>query len=89
MVYFRKRFALEDMVWIQELIARSTKEKTGRDTDKGPPSKSGKLIVDATVVPADIEYPTDVISVSVVQRFCFVDRLSWDNYNESGDLKAR
>ena len=27
--------------------------------------------------------------VSVVQGFCFVDRLSWDNYNESGDLKGQ
>ena len=60
MVYFRKRFTLQDMVWIQELIAKSTKEKTKEDIDKGPPSNSGKLIVDATVVPADIKYPTDV-----------------------------
>jgi hypothetical protein len=29
------------------------------------------------------------ISVSVVQGFCFVDRLSWDNYSESGDLKGQ
>jgi hypothetical protein len=62
MVYFRKRFTVEDMVWIQELIAKSTKEKEKKkgDTEKGPPSNSGKLIVDATVVPADIKYPTDV-----------------------------
>ncbi len=60
MVYFRKRFTLEDMMWIQELIAKNTKEKTKGDTDKDPPSNSGKLIVDATVVPADIKYPTDV-----------------------------
>jgi hypothetical protein len=26
------------------------------------------------------------LSVSVVDGFSFVDRLSWDNYNESGDL---
>src|SRR5208283_3773159 len=31
MVYFRKRFSVEDMVWIQELIAKSTKEKTRGD----------------------------------------------------------
>ena len=59
MVYFRKRFSPEEIVWIQELIAKSTK-KTKGDTEKGPPSNSGKLIVDATVVPADIKYPTDV-----------------------------
>jgi len=28
MVHFRKRFTLEDMAWIQELIAKSTEEKT-------------------------------------------------------------
>ena len=60
MVHFRKRFTVQDMMWVQELIAKNTKEKTEGDTDKGPPSNSGKLIVDATVVPADIKYPTDV-----------------------------
>ncbi|HKL83627.1 MAG TPA: IS5 family transposase [Desulfobacter sp.] len=29
------------------------------------------------------------ISVSLVNGFSFVDRLSWDSYNESGDLKAQ
>ena len=60
MVYFRKRFTLEDLVWIQELIAKGTREKAKGDTEKGPPSNSGKLIVDATVIPADIKYPTVV-----------------------------
>jgi len=27
------------------------------------------------------------LSVSLVEGFAFVDRISWDNYNESGDLK--
>ena len=60
MVYFRKRFSVEDIVWSQELIAKRTQEKAKGDTDKSPPSNSGKLIVDATVVAADIKYPTDV-----------------------------
>jgi hypothetical protein len=29
------------------------------------------------------------ISASNVNGFVFLDKLSWDNYNESGDLKAR
>jgi hypothetical protein len=29
------------------------------------------------------------ISASLVDGFCFLDRLSWDNYNESGDLIAQ
>lgn len=29
------------------------------------------------------------ISVSLVNGFGFVDRISWDNYNESGDLKSQ
>jgi transposase, IS5 family len=29
------------------------------------------------------------ISVSLVDGFSFVDRISWDNYNESGDLKSQ
>lgn len=29
------------------------------------------------------------LSVSVVDGFCYVDRLSWDNYNESADLSEQ
>lgn len=29
------------------------------------------------------------ISVSLVDGFTFVDRISWDNYNEAGDLKRQ
>ena len=27
------------------------------------------------------------ISASLINGYCFLDRLSWDNYNESGDLQ--
>jgi hypothetical protein len=36
-------------------------------------------------VSADVEFGAK-ISVSVVDGYTFVDRVSWDNYNESGDL---
>jgi hypothetical protein len=29
------------------------------------------------------------LSVSVVEGFCYVERLSWDNYNESADLSQQ
>ena len=29
------------------------------------------------------------LSVSVADGFCYVDRLSWDNYNESADLSGQ
>jgi len=29
------------------------------------------------------------VSVSLIDGYSFVDRISWDNYNESGDLKAQ
>ena len=29
------------------------------------------------------------ISASLVDGYCFLDRLGWDNYNESGDLITR
>ncbi len=29
------------------------------------------------------------ISVSLIDGFCFIDRLSWDNYNESAELKTQ
>ena len=29
------------------------------------------------------------ISASCIDRYIFLHRISWDNYNESGDLKAQ
>lgn len=64
MVHFRKRLGVEDLNWMQERVARRVQPtQRGKDTDGGddnPPTNSGKLIVDATVAPADIKYPTDV-----------------------------
>ncbi len=59
MTYFRKRVTSEILQEINEMICK--------DNDKKPPSNengdnpnSGKLILDATVAPADIRYPTDL-----------------------------
>ncbi len=46
---------------MQELIAKRVQEKTKtKDSNEDPPAGGGELIVDATVAPADIKYPTDV-----------------------------
>ncbi len=60
MVHFRKRLGMEDLNWVQEKIAQRAQKKTEKPKDTDPPGNGGQLIVDATVAPADIKYPTDV-----------------------------
>jgi hypothetical protein len=70
---FRKRFTQDSLGTINEAIARLIAEKTPPTTDEqthderideqgereAPPPK-GQLLLDATCVPADIKYPTDL-----------------------------
>lgn len=60
MVHFRKRLGREDLNWVQERIAQRSQNRQDKPKDKDPPQNDGRLIVDATVAPADIKYPTDV-----------------------------
>lgn len=69
MVHFRKRFSFSLIESIQDGIERKLSrrsEDSSPDSDEGSPSLSkgeenhGKLIIDATVAPADIRYPRDV-----------------------------
>ena len=73
-VHFRKRFPADVLTQVNNAIAQKISEqrpppedppppeKGGKDTgpDKEPPSNQGQLLVDATCVPADITYPTDL-----------------------------
>ncbi len=74
MVRFRKRFNAEKLNAINEDICeqdkkdddeppatggRSDQEVSGEEASNDPPANKGKLIMDATCVPADIRYPTD------------------------------
>lgn len=73
MVHFRKRFNVEAMKKINEALYKNIHSKKD-DTDNTPPPDSGtnktdvevktnnhgKLILDATVAPSDIRYPTDL-----------------------------
>jgi IS5 family transposase len=64
MVHFRKRFGKDVLATINEWIHEETvKKRDDNDTD-GTSGKEkeneGKLIIDATCIPQDIQYPTDV-----------------------------
>ena len=63
MVYFRKRFTLEDLTHFQEELKRrldAIEKKDREDKGSGGSGNRGKLLVDATVTPADIRFPTDM-----------------------------
>ncbi len=63
MTHFRKRFKTQDIKDIDELLHAATRKKqddSKDDSDNDPPSNKGALIVDASCVPADIHYPTDL-----------------------------
>lgn len=63
MTHFRKRFSPEAMQKInEELYRRTHQPKADGDNDPGDggSSNKGSLIIDATVAPADIRYPTDL-----------------------------
>jgi IS5 family transposase len=70
-VHFRKRFPEDIMNRINELIAMkaiaATSEKSEKDSEnddndssESKPRNKGKLLVDATCAPEDINYPTDL-----------------------------
>lgn len=69
MVRFRQRFSVKQLNAINETICEPDKKDdeppaTGGHTDQESsleqPQNKGKLIMDATCVPADIRYPTDL-----------------------------
>ena len=67
MTHFRQRFSVQDIKDIDELLHLATREvdddsddNSDDNSDNDPPQNKGSLIVDATCVPADIHYPTDL-----------------------------
>jgi transposase, IS5 family len=64
MVHFRKRFTLDDLVKFQEELKRRLDAMEKKDPEDkghgGGGGNQGKLLVDATVTPADIRFPTDM-----------------------------
>lgn len=72
MVRFRKRFKKDQLNTINEKICKQAKKdddeppaagcggNIGQENSDTPKENKGKLIMDATCVPADIRYPTDL-----------------------------
>ena len=83
MVHFRKRFPAHVIEEINEAIfiaqAKTTldnekepqpqKKEEGNDDDGAPPN-SGKMLLDATVAPADVRYPTDLSLLNECRENC-------------------
>ena len=81
MVHFRKRFGADVLRTINEWIHEEM-TKNGKDDGKGNAGgadgeNKGKLIIDATCVPQDIQYPTDVRLLAEVREKTekIIDRL--------------
>ncbi len=62
MVHFRKRFGLESISAINEMIAGIEKEDQDDDNDNDDDNSKNKgtMLIDATCAPSDIRYPTDI-----------------------------
>ncbi|WP_425277196.1 IS5 family transposase [Salinispira pacifica] len=65
MVHFRKRISMDMITHANELIIAEERKKTEDDTEaekeENPEvENNGKLLIDATCVPGDIRYPTDL-----------------------------
>jgi len=69
MVFFRKRFGLKNLTEINETICKMQKKKDddeppaaggGGTTKPEETENKGQMLMDATCVPADIRYPTDL-----------------------------
>ena len=62
-VHFRKRFSVDVVNEINELVVEKAQKHTNQpeaDNTDDPPANKGKLLIDATCAPADITYPTDL-----------------------------
>jgi IS5 family transposase len=68
-VHFRKRFPVDVLNRVNEVIVARAVENSEKEGDDDPnggsgsnskPTNKGKLIMDATCVPADITFPTDL-----------------------------
>jgi hypothetical protein len=89
MTLFRKRFSKEDISKINEEIYRRThSDKDGSDPPAGGGNK-GKLILDATVCPSDVRYPTDLSLLNECRENTekMIDHI-WDKTERKGHKTA-
>ena len=95
MTHFAKRFTKEDMARINEEIYRRTHSGEPPDDDNddsesdGDGGNKGTLILDATVAPADIRYPTDLSLLNECREGAekIIDSV-WDKTERQGHKTA-
>ena len=95
MVHFRKRFTPELLQRVNELMyerAHPSDESKPEDKDEPPEGGGGNkgvLILDATVAPADIKYPTDLGLVNDCRENTerFIEKL-WEFSSKTGHKTA-
>ena len=76
MVHFRQRITVDMVKAVMEKLVKSSREsreeypqkKSPRIESDGGSENQGKLLIDATVAPADIRYPTDVGLLNQVRQ---------------------
>ena len=72
MVHFRQRISANIIQKINRKMVKNAREEkeqcSGKSSEKGEPENRGKLLLDATVGPADIKYPTDVGLLNEVRK---------------------
>ncbi|NER40186.1 MAG: IS5 family transposase [Oscillatoria sp. SIO1A7] len=72
MVHFRQRISANIIQKVNKKMVKNAREEkeecSGKSSEKGEPENRGKLLLDATVGPADIKYPTDVGLLNEVRK---------------------
>jgi len=91
MTWFRKRFSKDDLMKINEEMHRRTHPQTDSDNPPttGGGGNKGKLILDATVAPADVRYPTDMTLLNECRENTekMIDGI-WDKTKRQGHKTA-
>lgn len=88
MTHFRQRFNANDIKNIDELLYKicNTEKEEEKNSDDDPPVNKGSLIVDATCVPSDIKYPTDIELLNKArEKTEKVLDLLWENRSNKDD----
>lgn len=96
MVHFRQRIGEEllgqinnAMVSKAQVFEKESTEKKPEEGEKEEPNR-GKLLIDATVAPADVKYPTDVDLLDAVRKDTekIIDKMH-EQRHEKGEKKPR
>jgi len=94
LTYIAARFSKEDMKMINEELYRRTHPPKGKPPGDDPPEgggggNKGTMILDATVAPADIRYPTDLSLLNECREGTekIIDNV-WDKTDRKGHKTA-